>query len=148
MPPVTRRRTGRARALTVTIDDVAVPGVTGVSGLGVEFDAIEVREGSDPTGGVRRLPGRLLGGEVVLTRALTTDPTFEAWIRGPGPGEVAPLRRDVRVLFFDRHGSPVRRYRLVRAWPRRLELTGSTLPGTVGLLELLVVSYDACVPES
>ena len=147
MPPATRRRTGRARTLTVTFDDVAVPGVTGVSGLGVEYDAIEFRERSDSTGGVRRLPGRLHGGDATLTRPLTRDLTFESWVRGPGAG-AAPSRRDVRVRFFDRHGDPVRRYRLLGAWPRRLEVTGSTLADGGGLLELLVVSYDACVPES
>lgn len=147
MPPATRRKTGRARSLTVTIADVVVPGVTGVAGLGVEWDAVEFRDGNDPTGGVRRLPGRLRGGDATLTRPLTRDLTFESWVRGPGPDAVAPTRRDVRVRFFDHQGDPVRRYRLIAAWPRRLEVTGSTLSGTDGLLELLVISYDACVPE-
>ncbi|WP_377642694.1 phage tail protein [Oryzobacter terrae] len=148
MATATRHDAGLARSLTVSFGAVAVPGVVGVSGLGVARDAVEFREGNDPTGGVRRLPGRLLGGDVTLSRPLTTDQTFESWIRGPGPEGAVVATREVRIRFFDRAGSPVRGYRLVGAWPRRLEVTGSTLPGSVGLLELLVVSYDTCVTEA
>lgn len=147
MATATRHDAGRAHVLQLVLDGTVVPGVVALSGLGVDREVIEYREGNDRTGGTRRLPGRLQGGDAVVTRALTTDPTFEAWVRGPGPDGAAVARREVRVHFFDRHGSPVRRYRLVGAWPRRLELAGSTEPGAGGLLEHLTISYDACVPE-
>ena len=147
MPTGGRHEVGLAHRLVVTLDETTVPGVVGLSGLGVEREVIEFREGNDPVGGTRRLPGRLEGGDVVLTRSLTTDQTFEAWVRGPGPDGAAVAQRDVRVRFVDRSGNPVRRYRLVGAWPRRLEIAGSTAPGGGGLLEHLTVSYDACLTE-
>ncbi|WP_392542034.1 phage tail protein [Oryzobacter telluris] len=146
MAASTRHDSGLAHAFTVTADGVQLAGVTGVSGIGVERDAIEFREGNDDSG-TRRLPGRAKGGDAVLTRGLSTDPAFESWARAAGADGAAVATRDVRIRFFDRHGAPVRAYRLVRAWPRRFEVAGSTTAGSPGLLEVLTLSYDACVPE-
>lgn len=147
MATTTRLDAGLAHVLTVSLDGAPVAGVTGVSGIGLERDVIEVREGGDEAAGTRRLPGRPRGGDAVLTRALSTDPAFESWVRAAGPDGAAVATRDVRIRFFDRHGDPVRAYRLLHAWPKRLEVTGSTTAGSGGLLEVLTVSYDACLPE-
>lgn len=142
-----RHDQGLATRIVVELDGVVVPGVNGVDDLGLRRDAVEFRDGADPDDAVRRLPGRERGGDLRLTRALTTDLTFEAWARGPGPLGTPVATRDLRVRFLDRQGDPVRRYRVVGAWARGLEVTGSTVPGARGLLEVLTVSYDACVPE-
>jgi phage tail-like protein len=148
VPTTTRHDSGVAQSFTVEVDGTAVPGVTGVSGLAVEREAIEFREGgADGSVAVRRLPGRWKAGEVTLTRRLTTDLTFESWIRDPGPDGQEVATRDVRIRVFDRQGTPVRRYRLIGAWPRRLEVSGSTTAGTAGILEVVVLSYDASLPE-
>ncbi len=147
MAAATRHDSGVARAFAVVVDGVPVAGVTGVSGLGVEHDVIEFRQGNDDGASLRQLPGRLRAGAATLTRPLTTDPVFESWARTSGPGGAARSTRDVRIRFFDRHGAPVRAYRLHGAWPSRLEVLGSTAAGTAGLLEVLTLSYDTCVPE-
>lgn len=148
MPTHVRHEAGLAHTLVVLLDGATVPGVTGVAGLGFGREVVELREGNDPLGATRRLPGRQEGGDLRLTRALRTDPTFEAWVRGPGPDGVAVATRDLRVRFFDVHGAPVRRYRLVGAWARALEITGSTVAGGGGLLEVLTVSYDVCLTDT
>lgn len=146
MPPGGRRDPGPARTIVVVLDGATVPGVTGVAGLGLEREVVEFRDGGDP-GVTRRLPGRRLGGDLRITRPLTTDPTFESWVRGPGPGGAVVATRDLRVRFMDRRGDPVRRYRLLGAWARGLEVAGSTTFGSAGPLEILTVAYDDCVPE-
>ncbi len=133
MPPATRRKTGRARSLTVTIADVVVPGVTGVAGLGVEWDAVEFRDGNDPTGGRPTAPGAAAGRGRHADPPAHEGPDLRVVGARSRARAVAPTRRDVRVRFFDHHGDPVRRYRLIAAWPRRLEVTGSTLSADDGL---------------
>ena len=95
------------------LDGVRITMLTEVSGLGWEREVIEVREGGDPDATTRRLPGRMKSGEVTLTRGLTTDLTFEQWMRDPVP--VGQPRRSVSLALFDTQGRAVARFHLENA---------------------------------
>ncbi len=114
--------------------------LTEVSGLGWERDVIEVREGGDPDATPRRLPGRMKPGEVTLSRGLTTDLTFEQWMRDPVP--VGQPRRSVSIALFDAEGRAVARYHLEHAWPSKLAVTGLRSGGTEIALESLTLVHE------
>ena len=122
------------------VDGVRVTMLTEVSGLGLEREVIEVREGGDPDATTRRLPGRLKPGEVTLTRGLTTDRTFEQWMRDPVP--VGQPRRTVSLALFDIEGRAVARYHLENAWPSKLEVTGLRAGGTEIAVESLTLVHE------
>ena len=122
------------------VDGVRVAMLTEVSGLGWERDVIEVREGGDPDATPRRLPGRMKPGEVTLSRGLTTDPTFEQWMRDPVP--VGQPRRSVSIALFDAEGRAVARYHLEHAWPSKLAVTGLRSGGTEIALESLTLVHE------
>jgi phage tail-like protein len=122
------------------VDGVRVTMLTEVSGLGWERDVIEVREGGDPDATTRRLPGRMKPGEVTLTRGLSTDLTFEQWMRDPVP--VGRPRRTVSVALFDTEGQAVARYHLEHAWPSKLQVTGLRSGGTEVALESLTLVHE------
>ncbi len=121
------------------LDGVRVSMLTEVTGLGWERDVIEVREGGDP-GTTRRLPGRLKPGEVTVTRGLTTDLTFEQWMRDPVP--VGQPRRAVELALFDAQGRAVARFHLENAWPSKLEITGLRAGGTEIAVESLTLVHE------
>ena len=122
------------------VDGVRVAMLTEVTGLGWERDVIEVREGGDPDATTRRLPGRMKPGEVTLTRGLTTDLTFEQWMRDPVP--VGQPRRTVSLALFDTEGRAVARYHLEHAWPSKLAVTGLRSGGTEIALESLTLVHE------
>ena len=122
------------------LDGVRVSVFTEVTGLGWERDVIEVREGGDPDATTRRLPGRMKPGEVTLTRGLTTDLTFEQWMRDPVP--VGQPRRSVSLAVFDTEGRAVARYHLENAWPSKLAVTGLRSGGTEIALESLTLVHE------
>jgi len=122
------------------VDGVRVAMLTEVSGLGWERDVIEVREGGDPDATPRRLPGRMKPGEVTLSRGLTTDLTFEQWMRDPVP--VGQPRRSVSIALFDAEGRAVARYHLEHAWPSKLAVTGLRSGGTEIALESLTLVHE------
>jgi phage tail-like protein len=122
------------------VDGVRVAMLTEVSGLGWERDVIEVREGGDPDATTRRLPGRTKPGEVTLSRGLTTDLTFEQWMRDPVP--VGQPRRSVSIALFDAEGRAVARYHLEHAWPSKLAVTGLRSGGTEIALESLTLVHE------
>ena len=127
-------------SLGLELDGVRVSMLTEVTGLGWERDVIEVREGGDPDATTRRLPGRLKAGQVTVTRGLTTDLTFEQWMRDPVP--VGRPRRAVSLALFDTQGRPVARYHLENAWPSKLEVTGLGSRATEVAVESLTLVHE------
>ena len=122
------------------VDGVRVTMLTEVGGLAMERDVIEVREGGDPDGATRRLPGRMKAGEVTVTRGLTADLTFDQWMRDPVP--VGVPRRAVSLALFDAEGRAVARYHLEHAWPSRLEVTGLRSGGGEVVAESLTLVHE------
>lgn len=93
--------------------------LTEVLGLTVEREVVEFREGgADGTQVVRSSPGRTKSGEVTVVRGLTTEPTFEQWMRDV-TADADAGRRTVAILVLDRKGQRVATFTLTRAWPRK-----------------------------
>ena len=140
MPGRREHDAGVGHSFGLELDGVRVTVLTEVTGLGWEREVIEVREGGDRDPTTRRLPGRMKPGQVTLTRALTTDLTFEQWMRDPVP--VGQPRRSVSLALFDSQGRAVARYHLENAWPSKLEVTGLRSGGTEIAVESLTLVHE------
>ena len=126
------------------VDGVHVTMLTGVSGLSLEHEVVEFREGgADGSVASRMLPGRRKGGEVTLTRGVTADRTFEQWARDASLAAPGHSSAAVRLVVLDRQGQPVVTYALTHAWPRRLEVDGLEPGGTGMPTEHLVLVYES-----
>jgi len=124
------------------VDGVQVTMLTEVSGLAIERDVIEFSEGGahgEPV--TKRLPGRLRSGEVVLSRGLTADRTFEQWMDEVSLDATA-ARKDAAVVVLDRRGQSVARFTLVEAWPSRLEYVGLRSGSSEALTERLALVHE------
>ena len=62
----------------VEIDGIAQAGFSECTGLRLEVDVIEYREGADLSS-VRKLPGRSRVGDITLKRGITTSNELQAW---------------------------------------------------------------------
>lgn len=100
----------------VEIDGVTKAAFTEVSGLEVDVDVIEYREGGDPLG-VRKLPGLVKYGNIVLKRGLTADHSLWDWIKKVIDGAVQ--RTDMTITLLDDQRQPVLAWHIKRAWPRK-----------------------------
>ena len=72
----------------VAIDGIATAGFSEVSGLVVEIEAVDYREGNDPTGAVRKLPGRVKYSNITLKRGSTADLSLWQWVKSVLDGQV------------------------------------------------------------
>ena len=71
-------------------DGVVIKQIQEVTGLKMEQDVIELKENSsEGKYFLRKLPGRPKGGEVTLTRGLTSDSSFEKWVHSSRFGQMA-----------------------------------------------------------
>ncbi len=126
------------------VGGVRVALLTGVSGLSLEHEVLELREGgADGSVVSRQLPGRRKGGEVTLTRGVTTDRSFQQWARDASLAPVGQAVGTVQLVVLDARGQPVVTYALTRAWPRRLEVDGLEPGGSSALIERLVLVYES-----
>lgn len=122
-------------------------GFSEVSGLGLEVEVIEYREGTDEEYALRKLAGRVSYTDVVLKRGIVRgDGEFFAWIREASQHRVG--RRDVTISLLDEEHEPVMSWKLARAFPRRLEGPGLDASGNTVAIETLVLAHEGLVVET
>ena len=139
---------GVGHSFGLEIDGVQIKSITEVSGLKMEQDVIELKEnGPDGKYTVKRLPGRYKPGEVTLTRGLTSDTSFEKWIKDSQFGKMSDARKGGAIIVFDYEGTAIKRYKLTSAWPKSLELSSLKAGDTSVLTEKLTVTYERLEPE-
>jgi len=124
-------------------DGVAIKDIIEVSGLKIEQDVIEVKENTADGGYViKKLPGRWKAGECTLTRGLREDDGFERLIDDAHAGGSGDARKAGSIMIFDAAGRELKRYRLVNAWPRSLEIATLKAGDTSVLTEKLILVYE------
>jgi phage tail-like protein len=132
----------------IEIDGVVIKQIQEVSGLKMEQDVIELKQNtSDGKYMIKKLPGRFKAGEVTLTRGLTSDQSFEKWIKDSRFGKMSDARKGGAVIVYDFEGSALKRYKLTNAWPKSLEITTLKAGDTSVLSEKLVVTYEGLEVE-
>jgi phage tail-like protein len=108
---------------------------------GLQVDGVSIRQIQEVSG--------VRSGELVLTRAVTDgDPApLRTWATRLGPPGSNARARDIILVVYDPAGRTVRRYRLLGAWPKSLEIgsmkAGDTSPVAV---ESLTLAHEAIEP--
>lgn len=125
----------------IEIDGIASGGFQEVSGLSVEIDVIEYRDGSDRTGAVRRLPGLHKLGNITLKRGIMGATDLYDWMRATVNGQPARRNLAISLLPEDRSG-PVERWLLFNAFPVKFTLGPLNAKGTDVAMEELVLAAE------
>ncbi|ADI12110.1 MULTISPECIES: phage tail protein [Streptomyces] len=125
-------------------DSVLIRQITEVSGLKMEQDVIELKQNTaDGKYAIKKLPGRPKAGEVTVTRGLTEDNSFEQWIKDSRFGKMVSARRNGSIIVYDYEGMPIKRYKLINAWPKSLEISTLKAGDTSVLTEKLSITYES-----
>ncbi|MEU5425987.1 phage tail protein [Streptomyces olivoreticuli] len=129
-------------------DSVLIRQITEVTGLKMEQDVIELKQNTaDGKYAIKKLPGRPKAGEVTVTRGLTEDHSFEKWIKDSRFGRMNNARRNGSIIVYDYEGIPIKRYKLVNAWPKSLEISTLKAGDTSVLTEKLAITYESLEVE-
>lgn len=125
------------------VDGVVINQITEVSGLKMEQDVIELKQNTkDGKYIIKKLPGRPKAGEVTLTRGLTSDNSFEQWVKSSQFGKMSDARKGGAIIVYDYEGQAIKRYKLTNAWPKSLEIGSLKAGDTSVLTEKLVITYE------
>ena len=141
--PLADLDSGVGHSFGLEFDGIQIKSITEISGLKMEQDVIELKEnGPDGKYVIKKLPGRWMAPEITLTRGISTDSSFDKWIKDSQFGKMADVRKGGAIIVYDYEGQPIKRYKLTNAWPKSLEIGAMKAGDTSVLTEKLVVTCE------
>jgi phage tail-like protein len=122
-------------------------GFTEVSGLDVETEILEYREGSSPQYSTIKIPGLRKHPNLVLKRGVMRgDNEFFQWLNATRLA--APERRDLLVALLNEEHEPTMVWKVRNAWP--VKIVGPVLNALEGTLaiEALEIAHEGLTVEN
>jgi phage tail-like protein len=115
---------------------------TEVSGLGSESEVVEhkiIAKGAKESI-VRKIPGRLKWGDIVLKRGITSNMDFYKWRKQVEQGKVDAARLDGTITMLTQDHAPAARWTFTKGWPSKISGPSISAEGnSVGIEELTIV---------
>ena len=138
----------------VEIDGVASAGFSEVSGIEIEHEVIEYREGCDAST-MRKFRGLTKFNDVTLKRGMSSDldlwnlnsRTFDAFENATGFGNPV-YRFDMYLIQRDMSGAEVRAWKFVKAWVSKYAISDFTGDGSEVAMEEITISHEGFYLES
>jgi phage tail-like protein len=122
-------------------------GFTEVSGLSVETQIIEYREGNSPEYSTIKMPGMRKNGNVVLKRGIVQgDNEFYNWFNTIQLNKVE--RRDMVITLLNENHEPVVVWKLRNAFPVKLDAPTLKATGNEVAIETLEVAHEGLTIEN
>ncbi len=116
-------------------------GFTEVTGLDVETEVIEYRDGASPEYSKRKIPGMRKYGNITLKRGIfASDNDYFDWFNTVTLNRIE--RRDVTVSLLNEEHKPVMVWQVKNAWPAKITSTDLKADGNEIAIETMEVAHD------
>jgi phage tail-like protein len=122
-------------------------GFTEASGLDVETEVIEYREGSSPEYTKTKMPGMQKFGNITLKRGtFATDNEFYNWWNTVKLNTIE--RRDITLSLLNENHEPVVVWKIKQAWPTKVQSTDLKADGNEAAIETLELVHEGLVIQN
>ena len=122
-------------------------GFSEVSGLSIEVQAIEYRDGASPQYSVIKMPGIPKYSNITLKRGVVAaDNEFYAWLNTTKLNTVE--RRDLIISLLNEEHAPVMSWKVVNAFPVKVEGPGLKSTGNEVAIETLELAHEGLTIEN
>lgn len=112
-----------------------------VSGLDMEIEPLEYREGSSLEFSKINMPGMVKYSDVTLKRGVfKSDNEFYAWMNTIKMNKVE--RRDITISLLDEEHAPVVVWKLKNVWPMKIQSTDLKAMGNEIAIETMVLKHE------
>ncbi len=116
-------------------------GFTEVSGLSVETEVIEYREGANPEYHKQKMPGMQKFGNITLKRGtFNSDNEYYAWWNSVKLNTIE--RRDIIIKLLNEEHEPVMSWKVKSAWPSKVQSTDLKADGNEVAIETMEVVHE------
>jgi len=112
-----------------------------VSGLDIEIEPLEYREGSSLEFSKINMPGMVKYSDITLKRGVfKSDNEFYTWMNTIKMNKVE--RRDITISLLDEEHAPVVVWKLKNVWPMKIQSTDLKAMGNEIAIETLVLKHE------
>lgn len=138
----------------VNIPQIGDMAFSKISGLEVETEVVNYREGTDPLT-QRKIPGMAIYPVVTMERGLASDRRLEDWFQEvtnmvQTPGAEAPagrksfqdLRKIITITLYSRQGQKKREWKLKDAWPSKLTIGDLDAASSEVVIQTLELQHE------
>ena len=116
-------------------------GFTEVTGLDIQVEVIEYRDGSSPEFSKRKMPGLHKYSNITLKRGtFNGDREFYAWMRTVNLNTVE--RRDITISLLDEFHNPVLSWKVINAFPTKVQASDLKADGNEVAIETLELAHE------
>jgi phage tail-like protein len=130
----------------VKVGDEEIP-FSEVSGLTIETQLIEYRDGSSPEYSSLKMSGIPKYSNITLKRGIIAqDSFFFTWINNTSLNK--PDRRDITISLLNEEHSPVMVWKVKRAWPVKVEGPGLKATGNEVAIESIELAHEGLTIEA
>lgn len=124
------------------IDGLQLGYFTGCSGLSIEFDVIEFKEGKGEQIVEKKRPGKPTYTEVVLKRGFTPDKALHDWFKDVVDASAPTPYKTGSIVIYDRTQTEVARYSLEQCWPSNLSVSDLSAESDEVMVEELTIQHE------
>ena len=122
-------------------------GFTEVSGLSIEIEAIEYREGNSANYSVMKMPGMPKFSNIVLKRGIVAgDNEFYEWLNTIQLNQVE--RRDITISLLNEAHEPSMVWKVNNAFPVKIEAPSLKATGHEVAIETLEIAHEGVSVEA
>jgi phage tail-like protein len=122
-------------------------GFSEVSGLNIEQQVIEYRDGLSPEYSSIKMPGIRKYGNITLKRGIIKkDNEFFAWLNTTKMNKVE--RRDLVIKLLDEEHNPVMVWSVKNAWPAKVDSPTLKADGNEVAIETLEIAHEGVTIEN
>jgi len=122
-------------------------GFSEVSGLSIEIEAIEYREGNNPEYSVMKMPGMAKFSNITLKRGIVAgDNEFYEWLNTIKLNQVE--RRDITISLLNEEHEPTMVWKVSNAFPVKIEAPSLKATGNEVAIETLEIAHEGIAIEA
>lgn len=122
-------------------------GFTEVTGLDVETEVIEYRQGASPEFSKIKIPGMDKFSNITLKRGIfKNDNEFYTWWKSVHVDD--QVRRDITISLLDNNHSPVLVWVVKNAWPTKITGTDLKADGNEVAIETMELTHEGLVVQT
>ncbi len=118
-----------------------------VTGLNIEVQPIEYRDGLSPEFSTVKMPGLKKYGNVTLKRGVFAgDNEYYDWLKTIKMNK--PERRDVIINLLNEEHEPVMTWKVLNAWPTKITSPDLKAGGNEAAIETLEIAHEGITIEN
>ncbi len=122
-------------------------GFTEVSGLDVETEVIEYRNGASPEYSKVKMPGMQKFSNITLKRGtFATDNEYFAWWNTVKLNTIE--RRDITINLLNEEHEPVVTWKVKNAWPTKIQATDLKADGNEVAIESMEIVHEGLIIQN